>query len=224
MLGSPGYSAEFAAGAFELIKRWFAPALIGQEIDSGEALQQGLAHFRDNPFAKAALDMAWWALQSEMTGEPLHRLLGGDRDVVEVGADFGVAPTLDDLLANVGGAVEQRFARIKLKFRPGWDVNMVAAVRGAYPDAVIHIDCNSAYTLSDAAMFKELDQFNLAMIEQPLRHDDLVDHAKLAEQITTPICLDESLNSMARARQAIELGSCGWANIKPGRVGGLTEK
>ena len=106
MLGSPGYSAEFAAGAFELIKRWFAPALIGQEIDSGEALQQGLAHFRDNPFAKAALDMAWWALQSEMTGEPLHRLLGGDRDVVEVGADFGVAPTLDDLLANVGGAVE----------------------------------------------------------------------------------------------------------------------
>jgi len=222
MLAAPTYSPECASAAFVVIEKWLAPQLIGQDIVSGEDLQQRLSGFRGNQFAKAALDTAWWSLHSALTGRPLYQLLGGQRDVVQVGADFGVAPSLDDLIHDIGKAVDQRFSRIKLKFRPGWDVAMVKAVRQAFPDAVFHIDCNGAYTLSDVAMFKVLDTFNLAMIEQPLGYDDLMDHAKLAREIATPICLDESLNSLSRAKQAIELGSCRWANIKPGRVGGLT--
>ena len=222
MLMTPGYSPEFAAGAFLAARHWLAPQLVGRDIDSGEQLQQRLAIFKGNQFAKALFDAAWWHMHSLQTATPLHKLLGATRNIVEVGADFSAVPSLDELLADVGRVVDQGFARIKLKYRPGWDLFMVEAVRKQHPDAVIHIDCNSGYTLDDLPMFQELDKYNLAMFEQPLMHDDLVDHAKLAKAVDTPICLDESINSLYRARQALELGSCRWVNIKPGRVGGLT--
>lgn len=221
-LAAPCYSPEWAGGIFACLARWLAPAIVGREIESGPALVQRLAHFKGNPFAKAALDTAWWVLDAKRRGLPLHRALGASRDRVDVGADFGVMDRVEELLPLVGQAVEAGFKRIKLKFRPGWDIPMLRAVRKEFPGATIHIDCNSGYRLSDLDLFRRVDEFKLAMIEQPLAHDDLVDHAKLQAAIETPICLDESIVSVDRARQAIELRSCRWVNIKPGRVGGLT--
>ena len=221
-LAAPQYSPEWAAGVFMLLRDWLAPLLLNQEIDSGEQLQQTLAAFKGNNFAKAALDTAWWDLQARSAGMPLWKLLGGRSAVVDVGADFGVMDTLDALLEAVGSAVNDGFKRVKLKFRPGWDVDMVAAVRAAFPDLVMHVDCNSGYRLEDFKVFEALDRFRLAMIEQPLAHDDLMDHAKLQRRIQTPICLDESLVSPAKLAEAVEVGAARYFNIKPGRVGGIT--
>ena len=148
--------------------------------------------------------------------------MGGRRNIIDVGADFGIMDSLDDLIENIGKANDAGFKRVKLKFRPGWDLEMVQAVRSTFPKLTIHVDCNSAYRLTDEPLFRKLDQFDLAMIEQPLTHDDLADHAVLAKSIQTPICLDESITSVDRARHAIEMECCRWVNIKPGRVGGLT--
>ena len=219
---APCYSSEWAGGAFCAVRDWFAPALVGGWIESGDALQGRLAHFKGNPFAKAALDTAWWVLEAKRRGLPLHKLLGATRDSVEVGADFSVMDSIGDLLGAIGGAVEAGFKRIKLKYRPGWDIAMLRAVRQEFPSQTIHIDCNSGYSMRQFEMFCQLDDFNLAMIEQPLSHDDLIDHARLQASIRTPVCLDESVSSVFRAEQALDLGSCRWMNIKPGRVGGLT--
>ncbi len=221
-LAAPCYSPEWAGGVFALVRDWLAPAVVHQEIGSGAELQQRLAMFKGNPFAKAVLDTAWWHLQSRLEGKPLHRLLGAERDSVPVGADFGVSDSVEELLQAVSEAVAERFRRVKLKFRPGWDVPIVAAVRRAHPDLVMHIDCNSGYRLADLEMFRALDKFQLAMIEQPLAYDDLVDHARLQSSIRTPVCLDESIRSPEHAELAIRLKSCRYVNIKPGRVGGLT--
>lgn len=219
---APCYSPEWAGGAFAVARDWFAPALLGQTLDSGQELQQRLAVYKGNPFAKAALDNAWWSLESRLSNTPLHRLLGGQRDRVPVGADFGIMDSVEDLLTSIEGAVEERFPRIKLKFRPGWDLPMLRRVRNEFPEQVFHIDCNSGYTLEDRDLFEQVDELDLAMIEQPLRHDDLLDHAELQELLQTPICLDETIVSAERTRQAAAIGACGWVNIKPGRVGGLT--
>jgi O-succinylbenzoate synthase len=219
---APGYSAEFAAGAFMVIREFLAPRLTDQDVKTGADLQRLLAPIKGNYFAKAALDLAWWDLAVRLQEKPLWKMLGGQRQTVDVGADFGIMETVDDLLRTIEGAVCAGFKRIKLKYRPGWELDMIAAVRRRFPETVFHIDCNSAYTLADLDMFKQLDQFKLAMIEQPLMHDDLLDHATLQAQLKTPLCLDESITSVDKARQAIELKACGWVNIKTGRVGGLT--
>ena len=219
---APCYSPEWAGGAFVANRDWFAPAVVGHDIASGEELPQRMSLYKGNPFAKAALDVAWWSLESRRTGTPLHRLLGATRDQVAVGADFGVMDNLDDLLEGIGTAVDQGFPRVKLKFRPGWDLPMLRRVRESFPDHVFHIDCNSGYTLEDRAIFSEVDELGLAMIEQPLAHDDLLDHATLQSELDTPVCLDETIVSVHRAQQACRIGACGWINIKPGRVGGLT--
>jgi O-succinylbenzoate synthase len=219
---APCYSPEWAGGLFVVARDWLAPALIGVDLPTGDSLQARLAMFKGNPFAKAVLDSAWWSLSATISETPLHRLLGATRDWVPVGADFGVMDDLDQLLDRVDEAVSQKFARIKLKYRPGWDEPMVAAVRARQPGATIHIDCNSGYQLSDVDMFQRLDEYQLAMFEQPLGYDDLIDHRALQAAVATPVCLDESINSVERARQALKLESCRLINIKPGRVGGLT--
>lgn len=221
-LAAPTYSPESAAGVFDVIQTWLAPRVLGQDVTSGRDLQQRLALFKGNPFAKAGLDMAWWDLHARLTGQPLYRALGGTDPRVTVGADFGVLDSLDELHAAVAEAAAAGFRRVKLKFRPGWDLPMVRAVRRSFPDLVFHVDCNSGYRLDDVPLFQALDEFNLAMIEQPLGHDDLIDHATLQQQIRTPVCLDESVNSVDKARKALQLGSCRYVNIKPARVGGLT--
>jgi O-succinylbenzoate synthase len=226
-LAAPCYSPEWAGGVFAVLRDWFAPAIVGHSIDSGDALHARLAHFKGNVFAKAALDAAWWALQVQRTGMPLHELLADAAgcqpfEAVPVGADFGVMDSIEELLEGVGQAVADGFPRIKLKFRPGWDLPMLRAVRRQHANHTFHIDCNSGYRLSHVPLFRDVDSLNLAMIEQPLAHDDLVDHAELQRQIATPVCLDESICGLRQAEQAIRLKSCRFVNIKPGRVGGLT--
>ncbi|MBP88560.1 MAG: o-succinylbenzoate synthase [Planctomycetaceae bacterium] len=221
-LAAPCYSPEWGGGVFATVRDWLAPAIVGKDIKSGKQLQQELHLYKGNCFAKAVLDTAWWALHSKLTGIPLHVALGASRNEVPVGADFGVMDSIDDLLEAIGGAVSQCFPRVKLKFRPGWDIDMLRAVRKQHPDHTFHIDCNSGYSLDDASLFQTIDEFNLAMIEQPLAHDDVHDHAKLQKLIRTPVCLDETIKNVRNARQAIELKSCQIVNVKPGRVGGLT--
>lgn len=221
-LAAPCYSPEWAGGVFATVRDWLAPAIVGTDVPSGTDLQHRLSIFKANPFAKAVLDTAWWALHCRLENRPLHVALGAARDRVSVGADFGVLDNLDDLLADVGRAVSTGFPRIKLKFRPGWDIPILEAVRKNFPLQPFHIDCNGGYRLRDAEMFRRIDAFQLAMIEQPLQHDDLLDHSRLQGQIKTAVCLDESISHPRHAEQAIELGSCRFINVKLGRVGGLT--
>jgi O-succinylbenzoate synthase len=221
-LAAPTYSPEWAGAVFACARDWFAPAVVGQRISEPGEVQTLLAHFKGNPFAKGLLDGACWMVAAQLQGRPLHEMLGGTRRPVEVGADFGVRDSIGELLAAIGGAEAAGFTRVKLKIRRGWDINVLRAVRQEFPRLRIHVDCNGGYSLADMEMLCRLDDFSLAMIEQPLDADDLVDHAHLQRQIRTPICLDESISSLRRAELAIKLGSCRVINIKPGRVGGLT--
>jgi O-succinylbenzoate synthase len=221
-LAAPAYSPEWAGGIFAVMRRWLAPRLAGQDITSGQQLQQLLSCFKGNYFAKAGLDLAWWDLHARQHGKPLYQVLGGRRDTVAVGADFGAMETVAALVEKIREAVAVGFERVKLKFRPGWDLPMIRTVRRAFPNTVFHIDCNSGYRIEDAALFQALDEFGLAMYEQPLNHDDLIDHAALQKMVQTPICLDESITSVDKTRKALALQACRYINVKPGRVGGLT--
>ncbi|MGQ9781462.1 MAG: o-succinylbenzoate synthase [Nitrososphaeria archaeon] len=221
-LNAPCYSPEWAGGVFSLIKEFLAPQIIGKDIESAEQLLSHLQHFKGNPFAKAGLEVAWWVLNAKMVGKPLHQLLGGRTCPVDVGADFGVQDSIEMLLEKIEKAIDDGFPRVKLKFKRGWDIDMLKAVRDRFPSHTFHIDCNSGFSLADLDLFKKVDRFDLAMIEQPLFYADLIDHAKLQKEIATPICLDESVTSPKMAEQAIELESCRYMNIKMGRVGGLS--
>jgi O-succinylbenzoate synthase len=220
----PTYSAEHTLGTFHTLREHMAGLLLGQDIATAQELLDRLAFVKGNQFARAALEIAWWVLEAKRRGVPLHVALGGSGDQVAVGADFGVQDSLDVLMEKIHGAIDQGFPRIKLKFRPGWDLKMVDAVRSTFPRATFHIDCNAAYTMADADLFRTLDRYHLAMIEQPLADDglSLVNHAELQARIETPICLDESAHGLAHVQAALRLQSCRVVNIKMGRVGGLT--
>lgn len=218
----PLYMPETATSAFYNITEFFAPHVVGLDYDTADDLNQRLEIFKGNNFAKAAIEMSWWSLRSTMTEIPLHRLLGGQSREVEVGADFGIQDSIDMLLSNIQNAVESNSLRVKLKISKGWDLDVLRAVRNAFPNIILHIDCNAGYTLDDLPFFKAIDDMNLAFIEQPLQYFDVLDHAKLARQIQTPICLDETIVGVKIAEQAIQEKACKYINIKPGRVGGLT--
>jgi O-succinylbenzoate synthase len=220
----PAYSAEHTVGTFHTVREHLAARLVGQEIQSAPDLLRRIDFVKGNQFARAALEIAWWVLEAKRQGVPLHAALGGKGETVAVGADFGIQDSLDTLMGKIQSAIDEGFPRIKLKFRPGWDFDMVAAVRSTFPTFTFHIDCNAAYTLADADRFRSLDRYQLAMIEQPLADDgmSLVNHAALQSRIETPVCLDESGHSLAHIQAAIRLRSCKVVNIKMGRVGGLT--
>jgi len=221
----PGYSAEHTVAVFHTLREHMVPRILGEDIETAQDLLDRLAFIKGNQFARAALDIAWWVLDAKRRGLPLHRALGGTADRVAVGADFGIQDSLDILMEKIQGAIDAGFPRVKLKYRPGWDLFMVEAVRATFPDFTFHIDCNAAYTPADTEMFRKLDRFRLAMIEQPLADDgmSLVNHADLQQRIGTPVCLDESALSLAHVQAAIRLKSCRVVNIKMARVGGLTE-
>jgi O-succinylbenzoate synthase len=220
----PAYSAEHTLATFHTLREHLAVRVVGQDIATAQDLLDRIAFVKGNQFARAALEIAWWVLEARRQGVPLHVALGGTGDRVAVGADFGIQDSLDVLMRKIQEAIDQGFPRIKLKFRPGWDLDMVDAVRSTFPDFTFHIDCNAAYTLADADLFRKLDRYRLAMIEQPLADDgrSLIDHADLQARIDTPICLDESALSLAHVEAAIRLGSCRVVNVKMARVGGLT--
>jgi O-succinylbenzoate synthase len=173
--------------------------------------------------AKAGLEFAVWDWFGKAEGRSLAALLGGTRERVEVGVSVGIQKDIPTLLQVVEGYLAQGYTRIKLKIRPGWDIEPTRAVRERWPSLRLQVDANSIYHLRDAAHLAELDAFDLLLIEQPLEHDDIWDHAKLQPQLRSPICLDESIVSPAHARWAIELNACRIINIKPSRIGGLAD-
>ena len=182
-LRAPTYLTESAASVFHNVTEFFGPHVVGGEYDSADELNERMRVFKGNSFAKAAIEICWWTLQSAITGTPVHRLLGGETREVQAGADFGIQDSYDMLLGNIQQAVDGGFPRIKLKVAPEWDLEMLRTVRDAFPDTTFHIDCNSGYTLDDLPFFEAIDELGLAFIEQPLHYADVLDHAELARRI-----------------------------------------
>jgi len=219
----PGFSEEFNDGAWLVLRDFLVPALFAAGDVAAADLDAALSRVRGHPMAKATLVNA--VLDAELRAESrsLASFLGADKDRVPCGVSVGIAPTTEELLDQVAGYLAEGYRRIKLKIEPGTDVERVAAVREAHPDVLLSVDGNAAYTLGDIDVFRALDEFDLLMVEQPLHHDDLVQHAKLQKLIRSSICLDESIRSAADASAALELGACRIINVKQGRVGGLLE-
>ena len=186
--------------------------MVGHQYDTAAELNARLDVFKGNSFAKAALEISWWTLESSMTGTPLHRLLGGQTREVGAGADFGIQDSFDMLLGNIQQAVDAGFPRIKLKVAKDWDLEMLRLVRGTFPDTPFTSTCNAGYTLDDLPFFKAIDDLGLAFIERPLHYADVLDHAELARHIAMPICLDETIVSVKAAEQAISVKSCQYIN------------
>ena len=219
----PGYSSEFNAGVLELLRTFLGPALIAAGDTTSADLDRVFSSVRGNPMAKATLVNAFLDAELRAAGTSLAAHVGAERERVACGVSVGITATTDALLEQVHGYLAEGYRRIKLKIEPGLDVERVAAVRAAHPDILLSVDANAAYTLDDVDVFRELDRSRLLMVEQPLHHEDIVQHATLQAQIASDICLDESIRSAADARAAIGLGSCRIVNIKQGRVGGVPE-
>lgn len=219
----PLYSYETVTTALHVIRDFLGPALVTEPIRDLDDLVKRLSPFRGHNMAKAGLELAFMDLQAQLSGQSLSALIGGELERVAVGVSLGIQPTISRLLERVERYIKLGYQRIKLKIKPGWDVDVVDEVRRKYPDILLSVDANAAYTFGDVDHLKMLDDFNLLMIEQPLQHDDLMDHARLQEVMKTPLCLDESIFNHRQARLALELDSCRIINIKVGRVGGYSE-
>ncbi len=225
-MAEPLYSEETTETAWHLIRDFLTPAVLGVEVESLPDLQhfsERFSHFKRHNMAKAAVEMAVWDLYSAHTQQPLAELLGGVKTEIDVGISVGIQPDISALLHKIEGYLEQGFKRIKVKIKPGWDVEPLRAIRSAFGDIPLMADANSAYRLNDVEHLKRFDEFGLTMVEQPLAHDDIVDHGKLQQQLETAICLDESIHNVRDALLAIELGACRIINLKLGRVGGFGE-
>jgi O-succinylbenzoate synthase len=197
--------------------------VVGKQIESAADASSLMKSVRGHRMAKATIETACWDLDAKRAGVPLWKHLGGTRNEVSSGVSIGIQDSPDILLEKIHTEVDAGYQRIKIKIKPGWDLKIVERVRKEFPEIRLMGDANSAYKLSDVSLFQQLDQFNLMMLEQPLSHDDIFDHATLQRQIKTPICLDESIRSAEDATHAIELGSCKIVNVKLGRVGGHSE-
>jgi len=219
----PFFNHETVDTASIIIAKYVVPLLAGADVERASKVNGALERIRGNRMAKGAVETAIWDLEARMLGKPLWQHLGGTRTEVSSGVSIGLQSTIETLLDKVSKEVESGYQRIKLKIKPGRDVALVEAVRSRFQSILLSVDANAAYTLEDVGIMKQLDKFNLMMIEQPLAPGDLVDHSRLQRDILTPICLDESILTMADASHALELGSCGIINIKLGRVGGHSE-
>jgi len=219
----PWYSYETVATALYVQREFLAPQLLeAGGVESPQGFLKLVERVRGHNMAKAGLEMALWDLKAKLEGKPLYKLLGGVRSRVECGVSVGVIGDREALLKSVEAFLERGYKRVKIKIKPGWDVEPVKAIREAFGDVPLQVDANAAYTLADAPTFEKLDGYGLLMIEQPLHYDDLYDHAALQARLKTPICLDESVKSAYDAKAALALGSCRVINIKPARVGGLS--
>lgn len=218
----PFYSGEFISSAWAVLSEYLVPMVLGQELTEPSDVMTLIRGVRGNEMAKAGLVNAVWDLFAKAEGKSLKNYLGGVRDRVSVGVSIGIQPSVEELLDTVAGFVEKGYGRVKIKIKKGVECEPMSAVRERYPDIALMADANSDYELSDADLLKRLDPLKLIMIEQPLRHYDIIDHAKLATMLETPICLDESIHRPDDARHAIELKACRIINMKVGRVGGLS--
>ena len=217
----PYYLPETNATVLHVLRDFLVPLLFALHLDHPRDLFPAFARIRGHEMAKAALEMAVWELHARLSGAPLWRVLGGEKAAIDSGVSIGLQPSTDALLENVAREVAAGYRRVKIKIKPGADRALVAAVRARFPQVPLMVDANSAYRLADAALFRDLDDERLMMVEQPLAWDDIVDHAALQRQIRTAVCLDESIRSAEDARRALDLGSCRIINVKPGRVGGF---
>jgi len=223
-MDEPLYSSEFLTAAAEVTRRWLAPALFGVDELTAETVAHHLNAFVGHPMAKAALEMAVLDVQLRAENRSFADYLGVTRDHVPSGVSVGIQDSPETLVRVVGGYLDEGYARIKLKIMPGADLDHVGAIRREFGDELrLQVDANAAYTLADATHLRRLDEFDLLLIEQPLGESDLRQHAELARQVTTPICLDESIVSAESAADAISLGATSVINVKPGRVGGYLE-
>ncbi|WP_419720191.1 o-succinylbenzoate synthase [Oceanobacillus massiliensis] len=220
---SPWYTEETVQTSLHVMEDFLIPILMENEISHPDQVSELFYPVKRNNMAKAAVEGAIWDLYAKNNQISLSQALGGTKKEIDVGISIGIQPTVKDLIQKIERFLEEGYKRIKLKIKPGLDMEVLREVRKQFPFTPIMADANSAYTLKDIDHLQELDDLDLLMIEQPLAHDDIVDHATLQSALKTPICLDESINSMEDARKAIELGSCRIINIKIGRVGGLTE-
>ena len=219
----PYYSPETTETAWHVISAFLAPLVLGVEFAHPREVFGAMRRVRGHNMAKAAVEMAAWDLFGRQQGVPLSRLLGGTRPSIAAGVSIGIQDSLDDLIARVDRELAQGYQRIKIKIKPGWDVGAVERIRSRFGPIPLMADANAAYTLADAPHLSRLDPYELMMIEQPLDHEDLFDHAALQRLMRTPICLDESIQTVRHARDAIDLGACRVINVKPGRVGGFAE-
>jgi len=224
IMEGPWYSYETSQTAWHVLRDFVAPKLVGSEIDGPKDMWKGVGkRVRGHNIAKAGVDKALWDLKAKLEGKSLSSLLGGIRDRIHSGISIGIKKNIDELLKTIERRLEEGYKRIKLKIKPGWDVEVIRRVRKEYPDVPLQVDANAAYTLDDYLSLRKLDRFDLLMIEQPLDEDDLADHSQLARKISTPICLDESIKTIYDVKAAYLLGSCEIINLKPSRVGGITK-
>ena len=219
----PFYNHETIDTAWIITTNYVAPLLAQSRVERASEVNDALTRIRGNRMAKGGVEAAIWDLEARLARSPLWKHIGGTQTEIACGVSIGLQETASALLEKVSKELESGYQRIKIKIKPGRDVELVEAVRARFPNVRLMVDANSAYTLADIDILKRLDSYDLMMIEQPLTPGDLVDHSKLQREISTPVCLDESILTAADARHAAELGSCKIINIKLGRVGGHTE-
>jgi o-succinylbenzoate synthase len=221
---NPFYNEEWTGSIWPLLVDYVAPRVVGHEFASAEEVGPRTAHIRGHNMTRGGMEAAVWDLEARLREEPLWKTIGGGaRREISCGVSIGIQDTVADLLVKIEAELAAGYQRIKLKIKPGWDIDVIRQVRERFPAVRLMADANSAYTLRDTAHLKKLDEFHLMMIEQPLAHDDIVDHAELQAVLDTPICLDECIRSAHHAEQAIRLEACRIINIKLGRVGGFAE-
>jgi len=220
---APYYSEEYIDGAWDVIVRHLAPMLLGKRISSGREVPALLARVHEHPMAKAALENAAWDAEAQAKGLPLWKLLGGTRREIACGVSIGIQNSHEELLQKIETELATGYQRIKVKVKPGWDVEVLEKIRARWPEILLSCDANSAYALADEEHLKSFDRFKLLMIEQPLWSDDFYFHARLQKQLQTALCLDEAIRTARDAEAALELASCRIINIKVGRVSGFSE-
>jgi O-succinylbenzoate synthase len=225
---NPFYNEEWTDAAWMIVRDYVAPRILSSSsksaFESAADVGARSEHIRGHLMARGGVEAAVWDLEARMKGLPLWEHIGGGWfKEIACGVSIGIQDTVPQLLKTIEKEVDAGYQRIKIKIKPGWDVDVVREVRRTFPSIRLMADANSAYTLADADRLKELDEFRLMMIEQPLAHDEIVDHAALQAQLDTPICLDECIRTAHHAEQAIRLQACGILNIKLGRVGGFAE-
>ncbi len=219
----PYYCPETTETCWHILHDFLVPAVLGKEWTEIAEVRAAYGKVKGNNFAKSGIEMACWDLLGKSRGQSVASLLGGAATEIGSGVSLGIEDDIPSLMEQVDRYVGEGYQRIKLKIAPGWDIDVVRAVRARYPDLPLQVDANSAYTLADLNHLKQLDNFNLLLIEQPLAHDDIIDHAQLQAALRTPVCLDESIHSADDARKALDLKAARVINIKVSRVGGLSE-
>ena len=219
----PFYNEEWTDAAWLLLKDFVAPQLIRQQPGSAAETASRTAHIRGHNMTRGGVEAAIWDLEARALNVPLWKHLGGTWTEIPCGVSIGIQDSIEQLHGLIEREIDAGYQRVKVKIKPGWDVKVIEAVRDRFPQIQLMADANSAYTLGDTEHLRQLDAFHLMMIEQPLAHDDIIDHAKLQGRIKTPICLDECIRGARHAEQAIEIQACGVINIKLGRLGGFSE-